>query len=233
VSHKLAHSDIIFSSNPRCAMEIQCLEEVQDQTTAIGEDTDGSIKHFNTKTDSRIAHSDWEDASSMDLVTSFKTEEGPEVFKRVRFLSRWEFRNESRGKLRYRINQYNWWTTTCPEAFVMRKTLRIAFEKKADSLSFARQKHKTWDRALCINLFFVGKTLQQSVPVLFIFSMDQKMRRKAWDLFAELDWIRAHPSLILLTTCHSIFHPAVKRFYQSRHEFMTYHRSLCCKASPT
>jgi hypothetical protein len=213
----------MFGSNPRCAMEIQCLEEIQDHTTATGEDTDGSIMRFNTKTNSRIAHSDWEDASSLDLVTSIKTEDGPEVFKRVRFLSRWEFRRESRGHLAYRIDQYNWWWAYCPEATVMRDTLGTAFDTSVAGRGFARQRYSTLDPSISIGLFFVGKSLQQSIPVLVIFSMDKKMRMKACNLFSGFDWVRAHPSLILLPTCHSTFHSDIRRDHQRRRKVTTYH----------
>jgi hypothetical protein len=232
VSYGLAHANVLFSSNSRCVMEIQCLEENQDQATAIGEDTDGSIACFNTKTDSRIAYSDWEDASSLDLATSSETEDGPEVFKRVRFLSRWEYRHESRGKLCYRIDQYSWWGAACPEALAMKHVSAGTLERRIWS-NPVPARYDEWKADIFIGLFFVGKTLQQSIPVLAIFSMDKKKRKKAWNLLAGLDWVKAHPSLVLLTTCHNTFHPDIKLFYQSRREVTAYHQSISCKTSPT
>jgi hypothetical protein len=220
VSHTLAQADIPASSNSRCAMEIQYLEEIQDNTVAIEDDTNASITHFNTETSGRITQSDWEDAFPMDLAISSKTEEGPEVFKRVRFLSRWEFRHESRGILRYQVDQYSWWRAVCPEAMAMKQVVAGTFERKKWSSSGPIRSSK-WEKRICIGLFFVGKTLQQSIPVLVIFSMDKKQRREACKFLADLDWIRAHPLLALLTTCHSVFHPGVKKFHQRKREITT------------
>jgi hypothetical protein len=195
-------------------MEVQYLEEKQDDTMAIEDDTNASITHFDTETSGRITQSDWEDAVPMDLATSSKTEEGPEVFKRVRFLSRWEFRHESRGKLRYQIDQYSWWGAGCPEAVALRTVAASAILRRYRSERVSL-KCDNWETCIGISLCFVGKTLQQSIPVLLVFSMDKKRRRRVWETLSDLEWVRANPSLILLTTCHSIFQPAIKIACQS------------------
>jgi hypothetical protein len=191
-------------------MEIQYLEEIQDNTVAIEYDTNASITHFNTETSGRITQSDWEDAFPMDLAISSKTEEGPEVFKRVRFLSRWEFRHESRGILRYQVDQYSWWRAVCPEAIAMRKGAAGAFRRRKRSNPVPSRFAK-WESTIFTNLYFVGETLQQSRPVLVLFCMDKKRRREGWEILSDIEWVRANPSLVLLTTCHSVFQPAVKR----------------------
>jgi hypothetical protein len=216
----VVRTKVIFSSDPRCDMEIQRLEEVHDDTTALNGKMDGSATRTNLRKDGISTHLDHEDGYPADLVSKFDTEEGPEVFKRVRFLSRWEFRRESRGCLFSKIGHYNWWLADCPEALAMNVTLGNAFRESSDVPLWFRPGAGFAEIIVLFGVFFVGLTLQQSRPVLVMFSMTKKARREAWKFCTGIDWIRANPSLILLTSWHSIFHPVIrlarKRLYGTR-----------------
>jgi hypothetical protein len=203
---------VLVSSDPRCEMEIQRIEELHHDTTTLNDKMDGNPPKPNLSTDGSITHPDFEDAFPADLVSMSDTEEGPEVFKRVRFLSRWEFRLESRGPLEYKTGQYNWWAADCPEAQVMKDALGATLWDHVCEI----EELNSVEQYFALNLFFVGSTLQQSRPVLLIFSMTKQGRREAWRHSTGIDWIKANPSLVVLTSCSTIFHSTIKQIYDER-----------------
>lgn len=201
----VVYTKALFSSDPRCEMEIQRIEEIHDDTTTLNDEMDGDGTRSGFRTNGSMMQPDFEDEFPVDLVTMSDIKEGPEVFKRVRFLSRWEFRLESRGPLRYKTGQYNWWGADCPETLAMRKALRVAFNENWAEHVFPTGTPRRWQESVFINFFFVGSTLQQSRPVLVIFSMSKKVRRETQKHFTGIDWVRANPSLVLLTSCSTMF----------------------------
>ncbi|KAH8632896.1 hypothetical protein IG631_11530 [Alternaria alternata] len=207
----------LFSSDPGCEMEIQRIEGIHDDTTTLNDEMDGDGTRSGFRTNGSMMQPDFEDEFPVDLVTMSDIKEGPEVFKRVRFLSRWEFRLESRGPLRYKTGQYNWWKASCPETLAMRKALRVAFNENWAEHVFPTGTPRRWQESLFINFFFVGSTLQQSRPVLVIFSMSKKVRRETQKHFTGIDWVRANPSLVLLTSCSTMFHSRISLEHAMRY----------------
>lgn len=195
-------------------MEIQRIEEIHDDTTTLNGKMDGDAIRSESRTNDTMMQPDFEDEFPVDLVTMSDIKEGPEVFKRVRFLSRWEFRLESRGLLRFKTGQHSWWRAVCPEAEAMKQALGAALREVCGGYRFDFPGLSLWERTVFINVYFVGSTLRQSRPVLFIFSMTKKVRREAWKHFTGIDWIRANPSLVLLTSCNTVFHSAVKHDFE-------------------
>jgi hypothetical protein len=196
-------------------MEIQRIEEIHDDT-AFNNKMDSDATQPNLRTDGTVMQPDFEDEFPADLISISDTEEGPEVFKRVRFLSRWEFRRESRGALRYTIGPYNWWVARGPEIKAMKDSLDTIMRANTSRI-FAAAGENIWQRILYLNIFFVGSTLQQSRPVLFIFCMTKQVRREAWKHCTEIDWIRANPTLVLLTSCSTVFHLHIKKGFEARY----------------
>jgi hypothetical protein len=195
-------------------MEIQRIEEIHDYTIALNEKTGGRTTQPNLGTDGSIMQPDFEDEFPADLISMSDIEEGPEVFKRVRFLSRWEFRRESRGALHYRTGQHNWWGACGPEAEAMLDSIDTIVKANISRI-FAAAGDDMWKGTLYANIHFVGLTLQQWRPVLLIFCMTKKVRREAWKHFTGIDWIRANPALVLLTSCSTVFHPTIKKGYEA------------------
>ena len=75
----LVGTQVIFSSDSGCKMQIQRLEEVHDDTTALNGTMDGGATRPNLRKDSVSNHPDHEDRYPADLVSKFDTEEGPEA----------------------------------------------------------------------------------------------------------------------------------------------------------
>lgn len=61
--------------------------------------------------DESAPDADLSDEETFRLILSKRQamDDGPEIFKRVRFLSRWEDRDESRGNLRWTVNSFHFW----------------------------------------------------------------------------------------------------------------------------
>ena len=202
----LVRTKVLSSSDPRCEMEIQRIEEIHDDTANNKMDSDATRPNF--RTDGSILQHDFEDEFPADLISTSNTEEGPEIFKRVRFLSRWEFRIESRGSLLTKTGQYNWWVANCLEATAMKQALVDALCENWDDSIYAVEGVNIF-----LNLFFVGSTLQQSRPVFLLFSTSKVERRVAWKVSIGIDWIKANPSLVVLTSCSTIFRSAIEQYY--------------------
>ncbi|RYN78887.1 hypothetical protein AA0117_g3955 [Alternaria alternata] len=202
----LVRTKVLSSSDPRCEMEIQRIEEIHDDTANNKMDSDATRPNF--RTDGSIMQHDFEDEFPADLISTSNTEEGPEIFKRVRFLSRWEFRIESRGSLLTKTGQYNWWVANCLEATAMKQALVDALCENWDDSIYAVEGVNIF-----LNLFFVGSTLQQSRPVFLLFSTSKVERRVAWKVSIGIDWIKANPSLVVLTSCSTIFRSAIEQYY--------------------
>lgn len=191
-------------------MEIQRIEEVVDDTTIFNHgirNTNDSIASADF--DEKMLHADFDETLPTNLVSPCQTEDGPEIFKRVRFLSRWENREESRGPFRFRTGEYCWWRASCFEAKTIKNAVARVLSRTLSSDLL--RTCKTWDTTIAVSLFFVGQSVQQSRPILVIFSMEKTKRKKAWKFCKDIDWVKAHPSLLLLTTCNSIFHDGMKR----------------------
>ena len=140
-------------------------------------------------------------------------DDGPETFKRVRFLTRWEYRAESRGRKVFRTNKWYWWTANCPEVAVVVRALAtaIACRTSPELLSYAADGQDiTWKQKFYITVYFVGPTLKQSRPVIWIFAMNKAERIRLRRICEEINWVRDHPILLLATTRHELFHDTVR-----------------------
>lgn len=184
-------------------MEIQRIEEIEDNTPIFD--------HGTPKTNDSVAEVDFDDVMPANLVPSCEVEDRPEIFKRIRLLTRWDFQEESQGRLRYRTNENCWWRARCLEAQAMKRAVRVHIEHTMPE--GLRQHSTSWDTGIAIGFYFVGKTVQQSRPVLLVFSMRKTSRKEIWKLLRGIGWLNAHPNLILLTTCNQIFHHSVQSSY--------------------
>jgi hypothetical protein len=189
-------------------MKIQRIEEIIDTDDVKGTVRSRAVPTNVEKNNDSITEADFGEELPTDLVPVSPAEDGPEIFKRIRYISRWEYRNESRGGLLHKIDQYCWWAATCIEADAIQRALTGDLIRAGWEDGFFAA--KSWDTLVCIRFFFVGPSVQQSRPVLLIFSMCKRRREMAWKYLKQIDWIKAHPHLVFLTTSHSTFREVVK-----------------------
>ncbi|KAF2730640.1 hypothetical protein EJ04DRAFT_555303 [Polyplosphaeria fusca] len=165
---------------PKCGMQIQRIEEIVDVEN-IEESLKATTALMTSEDDSYVnVQPDSYEIEPEHLALSFPAEDGPEIFKRIRYVTRWEYRSESRGKLFYNNDQYSLWYAKCVEAM----PILMALDSSLDC------------------------TLPDYIP-------RKKYRKEAWRHSKEIDWIKANPFLLVLTTSSSIFHKSVKKYCKS------------------
>lgn len=190
-------------------MEIQRVEEITDTEQlkdSIKAGSNSTIVECKTNIHSQSSSPDHTDHTTQVQFDQrlHLSEDSPDVFKRIRYISRWETREESRGSMRF-IKRGNglgpWWSSgpmhlwsaTCTEAEVIKDTLAEVLKKTLpDDLLYGG----TWERAIALNLFFAGPTIQQSRPLIMVFSLSKSARDGVEKEITKLDWVQAHPSLI-------------------------------------
>ena len=195
------NSNDLRCTTPRCEMEIQRIEEIIDED---------QIQSFCKKpapmeVTTSDQYKDTNDTSTVDGLPAtlpFQPEDGPEVFKRVRFFSRWEHRFESRGSLLWRGDQYSFWRATAREATIIRKALATMLRNP----SYAGGKTRLGIESVCaLHTVFIGPSIEQSKLMLGVFCMERKRRIKIVKRLKEVEWIKANPSIMVVGHCSPVF----------------------------
>lgn len=123
-------------------------------------------------------------------------EDGPEIFKRVRLLTRWEDRRESRGRLCYLQRNGDG-----SGLGIWKANGEVAINMK-DNLAMRCAQWGKWifagASATCcmISICFMGKTITSSRPAIFIYASEKKARRRILKVTQEVDWVRQNPHFL-------------------------------------
>jgi hypothetical protein len=145
-----------------------------------------------------------------DLPLSGTLVDGPEIFKRVKFLSRWEDRSESRGELYRTFGYIHLWTLCCHGVaemarFQMVVSIHIQWNLYRDWVlaGLLPDEIEGWFVAAFIG--FVGRSREQSLPVLIGISTSKRLRRRLFKVLKRLDWLGTHSRFSVLTAPPSVF----------------------------
>ncbi|KAK6080924.1 hypothetical protein SCUP234_05022 [Seiridium cupressi] len=133
--------------------------------------------------------------------------EGPEVFKRVRFLSRWEDLPESRGFVFASFGNVHLWTISLHGYAGMIKH-QMALSTVVQAGRFFDYIHA--DQESCVpyhdvrsrlwfKLGFIGRSKMRSVPALVLYSESRKVRSRARRVLKELPWLQGKSRYLLMT----------------------------------
>ncbi|KAK6084031.1 hypothetical protein SCUP515_01727 [Seiridium cupressi] len=133
--------------------------------------------------------------------------EGPEVFKRVRFLSRWEDLPESRGFVFASFGNVHLWTISLHGYAGMIKN-QMALSTVVQAGRFFDYIHA--DQESCVpyhdvrsrlwfKLGFIGRSKMRSVPALVLYSELRKVRSRARRVLKELPWLQGKSRYLLMT----------------------------------
>ena len=136
---------------------------------------------------------------------------GPDIFKRVKFLTRWEDRSESRGPHWATIGDIHFWSISHQGAAGMAR-----FQM---SVSTVVQLHlyQHWIRdcqpgvaipqelVTKIRVGFVGRSLEQSLPVIIVTAYSKRVRRRAAKVLKLLDWLGMQSRFLILAPSPAAF----------------------------
>ena len=225
-SDAVVEFDTLRSLNTKCGMEIERVADAEADVALIKDkhndrdDLAHSEEKYAEMLDGEDVLLEFNQSKSSEPFCPREMEDGPELFKRVRFLTRWEFRAESRGVKVYRTRQYFWWTCKCPEADAMIHAIATAVSRTllSPDMSYENYDDYTWKEFICGSLFFVGPSLQQTRPVFWIFSMNKTVRDRWRKICEGIPWIKNNPLLFVVTTCHEVFHESVKTIWKYDHD---------------
>lgn len=142
-----------------------------------------------------------ESSVPVDLLRTQEVEESPEVFKRVRFITRWEDLEESKGSLMLSIGGLHYWRVahnspaTMPRRQIL-NTLHENFLREGDFIF----KDVSGSHRFYYHLSFFGADLQRSKPIILIYCEERRLRQRAMKVAKELPWLTPN-SRILLASC--------------------------------
>jgi hypothetical protein len=136
-----------------------------------------------------------QDDASEKLLEWRATEDTPEVFKRVRFLTQWYDAEDSRDTCYDRLGQLKIWGVV-GSAKAHKEHLVLM---SAQILGHAIFKLYDEDAALFVNMWFMGTHRHDSVPVFIIYSKSKQNREQTLRAAREIPWFRT--SSIKIATC--------------------------------
>lgn len=209
----------LSSLDSQCGIEIERVEDVEGDVALIQYKHHGLngfefVDQLDTDATEEDAHMvEFDESLPADPFCSPDHEDGLETFKRVRLLTRWEYRAESRGRRVFRTNQWHWWVGDCPEvrAIVAALATAIAYRTSPELLEYTNHRQSlTWKDQFYVTVYFVGPTLKQSRPVIWIFAMNKAERIRLRRICEEIHWVRNHTLLLLATTRHEMFYDTVR-----------------------
>ena len=150
-----------------------------------------SRKQEHDKTNTIYIH----DNISKEVLEWQAAEDTPEVFKRVRFITQWYDAEDSRSASCLRVGQLFIWKAR-NSARTHRKQLvpmsaQILKQKWDDTFDFSAD--------IVVNMYFLGTTRQDSVPVFNIYSKCKRNRDEMSKHARELPWFRT--GSIRIATC--------------------------------
>ncbi|KAK8062029.1 hypothetical protein PG994_008395 [Apiospora phragmitis] len=187
VSHKL----------PECGLSYR---EIIDMSEAsVDELEDWLRKHGNTK------QREYDDADSSpeteladadnlrDILSKRQAMEGPEIFKRVRFLSRWEDRDESRGSLAASLNDIHLWYLNQGEIDFQLKAM--AYTRLVPEFRQYKGHVSSWEAGnvvpCAILVGFVGYKRSMSIPVITILCENPLISKVTATVLQELEVVKS------------------------------------------
>ncbi|KAF2243770.1 hypothetical protein BU26DRAFT_554599 [Trematosphaeria pertusa] len=212
-----ANDTDITCSNPSCGMQIQRVSETIDPSNPSSSLLQ-AIRASTTPDTDRTTQIEFDDLLPQDLLSPPPEGKEPDdpasVFKRIRYITRWDFRAESRGPLLYRTGEYCWWGSRSVEGIAIRRALIRALD--APLSGELPLYNATLDRAVFLSIMFVGTSVERSRPVLVIFSMRERYRRLAWKCVREIDWVKAERSIVFITSASRMFYGGIWEYVERK-----------------
>ncbi|KAI1327118.1 hypothetical protein F5Y16DRAFT_399667 [Xylariaceae sp. FL0255] len=126
--------------------------------------------------------------------------DGPEIFKRVRLLTRWEDRLEYRGDRTLFIDGISFWEMTSHDVVrQMGLAILVRILASTNSVWSGFEELPEFDSGLLYNFLFAGCTRTQSVPIILVTANLGKIRRRAAKMIRTLDWVQNGSRISVVT----------------------------------
>jgi hypothetical protein len=149
------------------------------------------------------------DTVPVNLLLPNKIEDSPEIFKRVRFITRWEDFEESRGPLIWISGGVSCWGTAVkgPAWYPVKQIKSAAAAALRVTLSDNFRESGFW---AAVNIFFIGSSRQDSKPVFTIYTNSDIWRQAFFRVARK--WLRSNNiHLPIVSSTGGLFKPSAER----------------------
>jgi hypothetical protein len=202
----VAEVDLLIhdSENPRCGMiyrrvlDVSGLEDdcISRQATQHLETYQGRQKFEDEEDETECL--DIETEVLDDWLRSNTIQEGPDVFKRVRLLTRWEDCSESIGPVLARRGRIHLWGVS-KNGFATTADFQIRVSMLVQLITHTsliyKPNHGRWicndGEELWFHVGFLGYTKANSNPVIVILSDSSRHRQRAIKVMQKLEWLKS------------------------------------------
>lgn len=182
------------SMNKSCGMIVRrVIEESPTLSSGLDDGLANTLPFGEDSEDCQTESADSETDVPDHLLQVRRFENGPEIFKRVRFLTRWQDADELRGPIYGTINETHFWYLTSHATYVGAQIRN----KLIDDLYMGE-----WFRTkryfdVIYTVLFVGKTRQQSYPVVVLYCKDKYELQRTKNMTRRLKWLQQSDILVL------------------------------------
>jgi hypothetical protein len=150
-----------------------------------------------------------EDSIPSNLLIAHNVEDSPEVFKRTRFVTRWQDSEQSRDFNFVKVGAMTCWAPAGPALPVRRRICDILREHVERRERYIFQPPKARQpispRSITCGMFFIGPELQKSKPFILIYSESKSIRRRALKVARELPCLGPQSDIAVATCSGPIF----------------------------
>jgi len=196
----------INCSNPTCDVTFRrVVEESEDLAFVANDKSETALRVKETAPDD-LRDGDKMDGSNVenDTLNIFLgekgAEDGPDLFKRVRLFTRWQDSAESRGTKIETLGGVTFWDfakTKYDIVFQLEDALSDYMILNHEGYIF--EGFDTNFQEFFYWMGFLGKTLQQSYPVVLLYAKKKLIRRRAMNCYQSNMWVNKNG--ILVATC--------------------------------
>lgn len=175
--------------------------------------TESSHERYYTEDEPEDEEDLIEDAVSDKLLNRKSVMDSPEVFKRVRFLSRWEKCADSREGRIFSAGDVHFWDMSDRgwsgmARYQMGKSLLdylVHSHALRDASLWSSYRSSDPEHNIFITPAFVGRTREESRPIILLYSNLKGPRRRALKLAKELAWLAPNSPILVASTLSPVF----------------------------
>jgi hypothetical protein len=191
------------SDNPKCQLVYRRVVDLTDVTENMW---DSNLTQ-GTYADPGPTNFHIEDDAPTTMLDSRKrvAEDSPDVFKRVRFLSRWEDLQESRGPLVVKIGAFGLWGLKGPGLAAYHQMSKSLVAEYTCSWNRVVEGVSWPDQCFICSVFFVGTSVKNSTPVILIYAETRELRENVIKTLQNVDWLKSNTRIMLASASGNLF----------------------------
>jgi hypothetical protein len=178
------------------------IDESENLLTVAGDNNETALSVWEAATDEdQVEDSNVENNVLNNLLKGKRTEDGPEVFKRVRLFTRWQDSVGSRGHKIAAFGGTAVWDYAKTISGIAELFADAVFDhlERRSKFGYKNYVFEGSDDSYFYKICFLGQTVQQSYPALFFYSKNKRVRQRIVKLVRNIAWV--HQNGMLVASC--------------------------------